>query len=447
MKKKDFKYLQFYVLTTLLFLSFMFVTSAVQSKQNNAKKPGNNKLTDDQLLDMVQKQTFKYFWDLADPYSGMAKERNTEEWVTIGGTGFGVMTIPVGIERGYITRKAGVKRMLKIVSFLDTCDRFHGVWPHWLYGKTGKIKSFSEYDNGGDLVETAFLIQGLLAVKEYFNRENPEELLLSNKIQKLWEEVEWDWYRQNGQNVLFWHWSPNHGWKMNMPIRGWNEALIVYVLAVSSPTHGVPPEVYHKGWANSDYFINGNIYEGIKLPLGFPYGGPLFFAHYSFLGLNPNGLNDRYADYFVQNKSHTLINYNYCKNNPKSFKGYSDKCWGLTASDDPLVGYLAHEPGNNDNGTISPTAAVSSIVYTPQESLSAIRYFYEELGDRLWGDYGFKDAFNLKENWFANTYLAIDQGPIVVMIENYRTGLLWKNFMNNKDVQKGLNKLGFNFKK
>ena len=233
-----------------------------------------------------------------------------------------------------------------------------------------------------------------------------------------------------------------------MPIKGFNEGLIVYVLAASSPTHGIPAEVYHEGWTDSDHFINGNEYEGVKLPLGFPYGGPLFFAHYSFLGLNPNGLVDKYADYFEQNKNHSIINYKYCVRNPLGHKDYSEQSWGLTASDDPLVGYLAHEPhpSDHDNGTISPTAALSSIVYTPKESLAAMRYFHEKKGVNLFGEYGFKDAYNMNENWYADSYLAIDQGPIIIMIENYRTGLLWNNFMKNKEVQAGLDKLDFTYK-
>jgi len=426
----------------------IFLLYGIPGCQNTTDKNKTvvKKLTDEQLMDTVQKQTFRYFWDFAEPNSGLSKERNTEEWVTSGGSGFGIMAIVVGVERGYITRDAAVERMLKIVNFLEKAERFHGAWSHWLYGKTGKAKPFSKYDDGGDLVETAYLVQGLLTAKEYFNKDNETEIELREKITYLWETVEWDWYRQNDQNVLYWHWSANHGWKMNMPIRGWNECLITYVLAASSPTHSIPAEVYHEGWTNSNHFYNGNEYEGVKLPLGFPYGGPLFFAHYSFLGLNPNGLKDQYADYFELNNNQSLINFRYCVQNPNDFPGYSESCWGLTASDDPFVGYMAHAPMERDNGTISPTAALSSIVYTSEESLRAMHYFYEELGDSLWGEYGFYDAFNLNANWYADTFLAIDQGPIVVMIENYRTGLLWKNFMKNKDVQNGLNKLGFTYK-
>lgn len=430
----------------LVFIIILGCLSACENKTQK-KNVSQENLTDEQLMDKVQRQTFKYFWDFADPSSGMAKERNTEKWITSGGSGFGIMVLVVGVERGFISRKQAVERMHKIVDFLGKADRFHGAWSHWLFGDTGKAKNFSKKDNGGDLVETAYLIQGLLTAKEYFSEQNEEETALRENIQKLWEEVEWDWYRQNGQMVLYWHWSPDFGWEMNMPIRGWNECLITYVLAASSPTHPIPAEVYHEGWTKSNHFKNGKTFEGIELPLGFDYGGPLFFAHYSFLGLNPNGLKDRYADYFELNRNQTLINYKYCIRNPNGFLGYSENAWGLTSSDDPFVGYMAHAPSGSDNGTISPTAALSSIVYTPDESLKAMRYFHDEMSDKLWGEYGFKDAYNLSAEWFAESFLAIDQGPIVVMIENYRTGLIWNNFMKNKDVQKGLDKLGFTYTK
>lgn len=402
------------------------------------------RISDDELLTLIQKQTFKYFWDYAHPVSGLSRERlNSGDIVTSGGSGFGIMTIPVGIERGFITREEGAGRLLAIVTFLDEkAERFHGAYPHWLDGSTGDAIDFSEKDNGADLVETGFLIQGLLAVQQYFDRDDPTENAIRQKITKIWEEVEWDWFL-NSSNALYWHWSPDHEWAMNMKISGWNEALVTYVLAASSPTHPVSKDVYDEGWARNGGMKNGREYYGITLPLGSDKGGPMFFAHYSFLGLDPRGLSDAYADYWEQNVAHARINHAYCAANPKKYYGYGDECWGLTASDIP-DGYTASSP-TNDNGTIAPTAAVASIPYTPEESLKAIRYFYYVLGDKLWGEYGFRDAFNLSRRWFAPSYIAIDQGPIVIMIENYRTGLLWENFMKNEDVRRGLDKLGFTY--
>jgi hypothetical protein len=401
-------------------------------------------ISDEELLTLIQRQTFRYFWDFAHPVSGMARERNTsDETVTTGGTGFGIMAIVVGMERRFITRDEGVERLNTIVDFLASADRFHGAWPHWMNGTTGEALPFSTYDDGGDLVETSFLVTGLLVARQYLDASDTYEDAIIEKINELWNGVEWDWYTRGGQNVLYWHWSPNYGWEMNMKIQGYNEALITYILAASSSTHPVDEQVYHQGWALNGDIVNGNQYYGYTLPLGQEYGGPLFFAHYSFLGLNPRNLSDQYAGYWEQNVNHTLINRQHCIENPYHFVGYSSDCWGLTASDNH-EGYSAHSP-TNDLGVITPTAAISSIPYTPDESMEAIHFFYYRLGDRLWGEYGFYDAFNITEGWVADSYLAIDQGPIIVMIENYRSGLIWDLLMSCPEVQEGLTKLGFNY--
>ncbi len=398
--------------------------------------------SDDEFLDMVQEYTFRYFWDFAHPVSGLARERNTSgDVVTSGGSGFGIMAIPVGIERGFISREEGIARMLKITAFLAQVDRFHGAWPHWLNGVTGKTIPFSEFDNGGDLVETSFLAQGLLTARQYFNREEPDETEIRNRITQLWEGIEWDWYRRFNSNALYWHWSPNFGWQINMAITGWNEAAIAYILGVASPTHPVPGSLWKTGWAKN--YGTGGTYYGYKLDIGWPYGGPLFFAHYSFMGFDPRNLKDDYTNYFRLNRHHALIHRAYAIDNPKNHPGYGENAWGFTASDDPS-GYQVHEPsGNRDNGTITPTAALSSMPYTPEESINALKYFYRELGYRIWGRMGFYDAYNLKANWFATSYLAIDQGPIINMIENHRSGLLWNNFMKNEEIGSALTEIGF----
>jgi hypothetical protein len=399
-------------------------------------------IPDEDLLSLVQQQTFRYFWDFAHPVSGLARERNTlGDVVTSGGSGFGIMAIVAAISRQFITRDEGLERMQKIVSFLkNTAQRFHGAYPHWLDGASGAVEPFSQYDDGADLVETSFLMQGLLTARQFFNGAGAEATLRDD-INTIWNGVEWDWFRNNGQDVLYWHWSPNYEWQMNFPIRGWNECLITYVLAASSVNHSIPKSVYDKGWAQDGAMKNGGVYYDVQLPLGPPNGGPLFFAHYSFLGLNPFDLVDAYANYWTQNVAHTRINYNYCVSNPKLNTGYSESVWGLTASDNQ-DGYSAHSP-DNDLGVISPTAAISSLPYTPTESMRALKFFYYKLGDKVWKEYGFVDAFNLNEPWFADSFLAIDQGPIIVMIENYRSGLLWNLFMSAPEVKAGLTALGF----
>jgi hypothetical protein len=401
------------------------------------------RISDSALLTLVQQQTFKYFWDFGHPVSGMARERNSSgDICTTGGTGFGIMSILVGINRNFISRSDGLIRIQKIVSFYkNKCTAYHGAFAHWINGSTGATVPFSEKDDGADLVETSFLMQGLLCARQYFDLSNADEKKLRDDINELWDGVEWNWFRQNDQNVLYWHWSPDNGWAINMQITGWNEALIVYVLAASSNTDSIPRIVYDNGWAKNGAIKNGKQFFGITLPLGPDYGGPLFFSHYSFLGINPHNLSDTYANYWTQDTAQSKINYLYCVNNPKKYNGYSSLCWGLTASDEEN-GYSAHSP-TNDNGVISPTAAVSSLPYTPSESMNVLRFFYYKLGDKIWGDYGFRDAFNLTNIWFADSYLAIDQGPQIVMIENYRTGLLWNLFMSCPEVKRGLKNLGF----
>ena len=402
-------------------------------------------LTDDQLLDLVQKQTFRYFWDFAHPVSGMARERSNrsfdygDEVVTTGGTGFGVMATIVASERKFITRDQAAARTKKIVDFLWKADMFHGAFPHWMNGETGKVIRFSPKDDGADLVETSFLFQGLLTARQYYTADNAVENDIRNKILWMWEGIEWNWFTQQ-QNTLYWHWSPNNGWSMNHQLKGWNECFITYVLAAASPKSPIDKRVYTDGWANSNTFFNGKKYFGITLPLGFDFGGPLFFTHYSFMGLDPRGLKDQYADYFEQNKNHTLINHAYCVENPKHYKGYGENSWGLTASDS-WQGYAAHSP-SEDLGVISPTAALSAFPYTPEYSMKALKHFYFDLGDKIWSEYGFVDGFSEEHNWYAKSHLAIDQGPIICMIENYRSGLLWKLFMSSPDVKIGLNRLG-----
>jgi hypothetical protein len=402
-------------------------------------------IPDDELLTLVQKQTFRYFWEFGHPVSGMARERSTSgDVVTTGGTGFGIMAMIAAVERAFITRGEAAERILQIVRFLkNNCTRYHGAFAHWVNGATGQTQPFSQKDNGADLVETSFLFQGLLTARAYFTKADPAELELRTVITELWEAVEWNWFCRNNEQVLYWHWSPDYEWAMNHPVRGWNECLITYILAASSPTYPIHKNVYDEGWAGNGKIRNKGACYGYTLPLGETCSGPLFFAHYSFLGLNPKGLKDQYADYWEQNTHHAAIHYEYCRKNPSGYYGYGADCWGLTASDGNK-GYSAHSPAN-DQGVIAPTAALSSMPYAPEQSMAALRFFYYKLGDKLWKEYGFTDAFNLTEKWYDTQCLAIDQGPVIVMIENYRTGLLWNLFMSCGEVQAGLTKLDFSF--
>lgn len=442
---------------TAILLSIFSCKNNTKNKENSELALANNtkvELTENQLLDTIQYQTFNYFWDGAEPNSGMARERihldenyssSPKNTVTTGGTGFGLMAILVGVERGWITREQAFKRYTKIVNFLENADRFHGAWSHWIDGETGKVYPFGKKDNGGDLVETAFLIQGLLTVSEYYKDGNTQEKELVAKIDKLWKDVEWNWYTKGGEDVLYWHWSPEYGWDMNFPVGGYNECLIMYVLAAASPTHPISKKVYEKGWARNGAIVSKDSYYDEELVLDYfehsdaPIG-PLFWAHYSYLGLNPKGLTDQFGDYWKLTQNHAKIHYKYAIDNPKNYKGYGKDIWGFTSSYS-VNGYAGHRPGD-DLGVVSPTAALSSFPYTPKESMQMLKNLYKN-HDSLIGKYGPYDAFSFEHNWYLPRYLAIDQGPIPVMIENHRTGLFWKLFMKNSDLQTGLKKLGF----
>ncbi|MCU1240524.1 MAG: Fibronectin type domain protein [Candidatus Acidoferrum typicum] len=426
-------------------------------------------MSDDELLTMVQLECFRYYWEGAHPDAGMTLENipGDDRIVATGASGFGVMALVVGVDRGFITREQGAERLTKIVSFLEKAPRYHGVWSHFMDGHTGEsLPVFDMFDNAGDLVETAFLMEGLLAARQYFQGTAEIEKSLYKRISRLWESVEWDWYRRSPQSdALYWHWSPDWSWHINHRLTGFNETMIVYLLGIASPTHAVPADLYYRGWAGQekaaidyrrggaasaaagDHYVNGQTYFGVKLDVGVGSGGPLFFAHYSYMGFDPRGVRDRFTNYFENDRNMARINLAYCKANPKHFKGYGANSWGLTASDGPN-GYLAHAPdAQDDDGTITPTGALASFPYTPEASMAAFKHFYRDLGDRAWGIYGPRDAFNESANWFSPIYMGLNQAPIAVMIENYRTGLIWKLFMSNPEIKPMLDGIGLTSRK
>ncbi len=449
-----FDRVQFWACCCFLALLCVFTANAQQGK--DISHPEN--LPDSTLLSLVQQRTFDYFYEGAEPRSGMAAERihtdniypeHDSDVIATGGSGFGIMNLIVGCERGFITPIQFTGRLNKIVSFLQKADKYHGMFSHW-YVNTGKTKPFGQKDDGGDMVESSYLFQGLLCARQYLKINFKHQNNLVNKIDALWRNADYLWYTQ-GQNVLYWHWSPDYGWQMDFPIHGMNECLIAYVLAASSPAHSIDKEVYVQGWCMNGKIKHVSSYKNISLQFfqqGNPaYGGPLFWSQYSFLGLDPNGLHDEFGSYGKEVKNMSLINYQWCVDNPRGFNGYSDSSWGLTASYS-VNGYAAHAPNmESDLGVIAPTAALSSFPYTPQQSMRALKYFYYDLGNKIWGKYGFYDAFSQTDNWYPPHYLAIDEGTIVPMMENYRTGLLWKLFMSCPEVQRGLKVLGFSYDK
>jgi hypothetical protein len=424
-------------------------SSLRESAYSAAASASTHAMTDDELLTMVQEAAFRYYWEAAESHSGMTRENTPgdDDIVAVGASGFGVMATIVGADRGFVTHQQAIERLLRLTEFLATADHYHGAWPHFLSGSTGRrLPVFDMYDNGADLVETSFLMEGLLAARQYFKQDGPSGQALYDRITKLWKEVEWDWFRATPQrDALYWHWSPEYSFHIANRLTGWNEVMITYLDAIASPTHGIPATGYYSGWVGEgvgNQYTNGKSYFGIKLDVGGNTGGPLFFTDYSFMGFDPR-TRDRFTDYFDNNRAQALINQQYCIHNPHHWKGYGEDTWGLTAVDGP-DGYVPYEPTVDlDDGTIAPTGAISAFAYTPQPSMAALKHFYRDLGAQVWSIYGFRDAFNLQQNWFSGIAMGLNQAPMVVMIENYRTGLVWKNFMANPEIRPALEAIGF----
>ncbi|TLX72310.1 hypothetical protein E9993_18535 [Labilibacter sediminis] len=442
-----------------------------ESEFSNVLYSSTKTMNDEELLTMVQEAFFRYFWQGANANSGLGLHYLPGNSVEINpGVAGGptLMNLVVGVERNFITREQMVGRLKKIISYLEKCDKFHGAISHFANGETGKmIPAFGKDLSGGDLPETSILVQGLLVARQYLDQTKKDEKDLADRITKLWEGVNWAWYKIDDDSpLLYWHWVPEREWVVQHPLIGWNETMLTYLLAIASPTYPINEEMYYTGWAcqspkakelrgayqkigetiPGSYYENGETFHGIKLDVGISSGGPLFFTHYSFMGFDPRGKNDGFTNLFENCRNQTLINYRYCVENPGGYLGYGPECWGLTASDYPW-GYSAMAPElPRDNGTISPTAALSSFPYTPEESMAALKHFYRDHGAFLWGEYGFRDAFNLSENWVNYHYLGLDQGPVPIMIENYRSGKIWELFMSNPEIQEMTKKVFKNTK-
>ncbi len=443
------------------------VSASDRFYQESALSPSvtasTRELNENEMLTMLQEACFRYYWEGGHPDAGMALESipGDDRIVATGASGFGIMALVTGVERGFITREQGLQRVTKIVSFLERAPRYHGVWSHFMNGSTAKtMPVFGMFDDGGDLVETAFLVQGLLVARQYFHGQTESEQNLYKRITRLWETVEWDWYRREPDTgALFWHWSQNWAAHIQHRLTGWNEVMIVYLLAIASPTHSVPAELYYSGWAgqsdvaikyrqgwgqttDGDHYSNGNTYFGIKLDVGVGRGGPLFFTHYSFMGFDPHALTDRYTNYFENNRNIARINLAYATENPGHHKGYGADAWGLTASDGPKD-YNPQAPDEkDDHGNITPTGALASFPYTPEASMAAFKHYYRDLGAEVWGVYGPRDAINPDHDWDSPIFMGLNQAPITVMIENYRSGLIWRLFMSNPEIKPMLDRIG-----
>jgi hypothetical protein len=418
-------------------------SSLSESPLSNAVTASTHPMSDDELLTMVQEASFRYYWEANEPNSGMTRESTPgdDDVIAVGASGFGIMSIVVGADRGFITRQEAVDRLLRITNFLAKADRYRGVWSHFISGRTGHtIALFDIYDNGADLVETSFLMQGLLTARQYFAQDNEKEKQLRDNITELWKTVDWDWFRATpNKDALYWHWSPDYAFHIANRLQGWNEVMITYMLAIASPTHGSPPSIYSTGYTaegNPDHpYGIPKTYYGITVNMDYipDSPGPLFFTDYSYLGYDPRGWRDKFADYFDNNRNEALVSQAYSIANPHHFKGYGADAWGLTAVDGP-DGYNEYKPFDTDDGTIAPTGAISAFSYTPQQSMLALKHFYRDLGAQVWDIYGFRDSFNEQQNWYSGITMGLNQAPMAVMIENHRSGLIWKSFMSNPEI-------------
>lgn len=429
-----------------------------KSQYSDVKESSTKALSDDELLSMVQEACSRYYYDGAEVNSGLTLESvpGDPNMIATGASGFGIMSLVVAGDRGFIPREQVATRMQKILSFLEKEDRFHGAMAHYYNGRTGHpVLFFGPDDNGGDLVETSFLMQGLLTARQFFNAENSQEADIRARITKLWENVEFNWYRNPANpDFLVWHWSPDVAYKINHSLIGWNESMITYMLAIASPKFSVPAELYYSGWASpargaqqyrgdmdGKMYTNGKVYYGQKLDVGGFTGGPIFFIHYNFMGMDPHGLKDKYTEYFENSKAIATINLRYCQTNPAKHRGYGDAGWGLTASDGPWS-YNPDEPRpEGDKSKLTPTGALASMPYLPEDAMRALKHYYRDEGHYLWGEYGFRDAFSPDDHWVNDLYMGLNQGPIVVMIENYRTGRPWKLFGSNPEIKTMRDKL------
>jgi hypothetical protein len=402
-------------------------------------------LTTEELLDELQERAFDYFWNEASTDNGLVKDR-TASWspLKMAATGFGMSAICIGIDHGWVTREAGRERILTALHTL--WEGPQGPEPAGNIGYKGLFYHFVDpvtvdrtWDCDLSGIDTALLFAGIIDAREYFSTTDPRDVELRALADSITRRADWTFVFDGYALMLAW--TPENGLS---PVRwlGYNEAMIMYLLAIGSPTHPIPDyawQTWVSGYRWRTYYGQSHV--------NFP---PLFGHQYSHCWVDFRGIQDDYMrtkgiDYFENSRRATLAARSYCIENPFGWTGYGENIWGLTASDDPDYGYIAHgaPPAQHDNGTITPTAAASSIAFAPEVVIPALHAMYDEYGARLWSTYGFKDAFNPTQDWYATDYIGIDQGPIILMIENYRNGSVWNRVMQNEDIQRGLALAGF----
>lgn len=421
--------------------------------------------SDKEFLDSLSQQTFNWFWEKAGPENGQVPDRwPTKAFSSIAATGFGLASYIVGVEEGYITRDQASARVLLTLRFLDQLPKgdsvagvagYRGFFYHFLDQNTGLRYQQVELST----IDTGLLMAGILSSQSYFDQNTTVETEIRALADRLYQAVEWDW-AMNNKDVMSMGWHPERGF-LDATWRGYNEANILYILGLGSPTHPLKAESW-KAWTRT---YQWDTYQGQEF-LNF---GPLFGHQYSHMFIDFRGIQDEYMrskgiDYFENSRRATLANRQYCITNPAGYVGYEANVWGLTACDGPgndgkdnpniaYQGYNARGTSRfylQDDGTIAPTAAGGSIPFAPEVCIPALKAMKEKYGKDIYGTYGFKDAFNLsisyedgRKGWFDPDYLGIDQGPIVIQIANYRSETIWKVLKKNQYILAGLKKAGF----
>ena len=392
------------------------------------------------LVEEIQRASFRYFRDYRHPVSGLPREGIggwNRNMCSVAATGMMFFNIAVGIENEWITRGEGLAQLHQSLQFLtEKAERFHGVFPHWLHGATGETIPFSDKDDGADLVETSFLIAGALFVREYLS-EDPSDVAAEIRAmaQQLWEDVEWSWFvkdRSDGRRPLLWHWSPKHGFGLDLEVVGFNECQITYLLALASPTFPIQPISYFHGWIHPGY---GHARDALGIPLELGrerYGPPAFFMHYSYLGIPPSVFHYGTKNYFEHFEDFCRVQVLWAEQQVPE-RGV---LWGASASMNP-AGYGVQEPGK-DHGTITPTAYLASWPYAPDAARACLEQMYRDHARSFWGPFGFRDAMSPARNWYSQHYIAINVGPIAPMIENYKTGLGWNTLMRAPEIQRAI---------
>ena len=437
------------------------VTSAPSSSVAPAASPAQL----DPFFDDLERRTFRFFWDTANPRNGLVPDRYPHPSpASIAAVGFGLTAYPIGVERGYVSREAARARVLATLKFFSTATNQHGFFYHYLDLRTGARAWKSEVST----IDTALLVAGMLFCQAYFDGRDPEEVEIRKLADDIYSRLDWNWAQHHPPAVTL-GWTPERGFNSHDWV-GYDEAMVIYILALGSPTHPVGPEAW-TAWTSTYDEHWGTLYGQTHLSFA-----PLFGHQYSHVWVDFRGIRDAYMrahgiDYFENSRRATYAQRSYAIENPMHWQAYGENVWGLTACDGPgkmrlsyqgetrqFGGYAPRGVGVGrllDDGTVAPTAAISSLPFAPEIVSPATLEMYHRFGAALYSTYGFRDAFNMSfsqprrgtggadSGWFDSDYLGIDQGPILAMIENYRSDLVWRVMRGSLYIRRGLERAGF----